>query len=114
MLVTLVVLKALMAALVTRPFATSRFKALRTGIVMSIGGEFGVALCTILLQAGLRARLHRQPLLVAMVLSMVLSPVILNNNKRVARFLLPSTGPLRTASEREDAATREHRRCATT
>ena len=53
MLVAMVLLKALLAALVTRPFAHSRFKALRTGIVMSIGGEFGVALCTILLQAGL-------------------------------------------------------------
>ena len=40
-LVTLVVLKATLAALVTRPFTNSRFKALRTGIVISIGGEFG-------------------------------------------------------------------------
>src|SRR5580704_10084199 len=53
MLLTLVVLKATIASLVTRPFTTSRFKALRTGIVMSIGGEFGVALCTLLLQAQL-------------------------------------------------------------
>src|SRR5579864_5271595 len=53
MLVTIVLLKAAIAALVTRPFTNSRFKALRTGIVISIGGEFGVALCTILLRAGL-------------------------------------------------------------
>jgi CPA2 family monovalent cation:H+ antiporter-2 len=33
--------------------------------------------------------------------------VILNNNKRVARFLLSEKGPVRTASEREDAATHE-------
>ena len=49
MLVTVVVLKAGLAALVTRPFTASRFKALRTGIVMSIGGEFGIALCTVML-----------------------------------------------------------------
>src|SRR5437870_4458919 len=42
MLLTIVVLKAAIAALVARPFTTSRFKALRTGIVISIGGEFGV------------------------------------------------------------------------
>ncbi|HWZ64035.1 MAG TPA: cation:proton antiporter [Steroidobacteraceae bacterium] len=113
MLVTLVVLKATIAALVSRPFTTSRFKALRTGIVISIGGEFGVALTTILLESGLvNARLG-QPLLVAIVLSMVLSPVILNNNKRVARWLLREHAPAPTASEREDAATggiagREH------
>jgi CPA2 family monovalent cation:H+ antiporter-2 len=105
MLVTIVLLKALLGAFVTYPFVHSRFKALRTGIVMSIGGEFGVALCTILLQAGLVPQRIGSPLLVAMVLSMVLSPVILNNNKRVARFLLRERGPLRTASEREDEAT---------
>ena len=107
MLATLVVLKALLAALVTRPFTDSRFKALRTGIVMSIGGEFGVALCTILLQAELLPERIGEPLLVAIVLSMVLSPVILNNNKRVARWLLREAAPPRTASEREEAATDE-------
>jgi monovalent cation:H+ antiporter-2, CPA2 family len=113
MLVALVVLKAVIAALVTRPFTDSRFKALRTGIVMSIGGEFGIALCTILLQAQLVPPARVQPLVVAIVLSMVLSPVILNNNKRVARLLLREQAPERTALQREDAATgniarREH------
>jgi hypothetical protein len=60
MLVTLVVLKALIAALVTRPFTTSRFSALRTGIVMSIGGEFGVALTTIPRRRA-AAGAHRHP-----------------------------------------------------
>ncbi len=108
MLATLVTLKALLAALVTRPFTDSRFKALRTGIVMSIGGEFGIALCTILLQAELLPERIGGPILIAMVLSMVLSPVILNNNKRVARWLLAEQrAPLRTANEREEAATHE-------
>jgi monovalent cation:H+ antiporter-2, CPA2 family len=54
-----------------------------------------------------------QPLLVAVVLGMVLAPVILANNKRIARLLLGQTGPPKTAIEREDAATqavakREH------
>ena len=107
MLLALVILKAAIAALVTRPFTNSRFKALRTGIVISIGGEFGVALCTILLQAGLVSAARGGPLLVAIVLSMVFSPLILNNNKRVARFLLREHAPAPTASEREDAATGE-------
>ena len=107
MLVTLVVLKALIAALVTWPFAHSRFKALRTGIVMSIGGEFGIALCTVLLQGGLVPEGLGEPLLVAIVLSMVLSPVILNNNKRVARFLLREHAPALTAAAREEEATQE-------
>jgi len=107
MLVGMVVLKATVAALVTRPFTTTRFKALRTGIVISIGGEFGVALCTICLQAGLIPPSLGEPLLVSLVLSMVVSPFILNNNKRVARFLLNERGPPGTASDREDAATSE-------
>jgi len=107
MLATLVVLKALIAALVTRPFTNSRFKALRTGIVISIGGEFGVALCSILLQGGLLPERSGAPLVVALVLSMVLSPLILSNNKRVARFLLREQAPAPTAAEREDAATKQ-------
>ncbi|MBS0378278.1 MAG: cation:proton antiporter [Proteobacteria bacterium] len=105
LLASIVVLKALLATLVTRPFTDSSFKALRTGIVMSIGGEFGIALCTLLLQAKLLPAATGGPILIALVLSMVLSPVILNNNKRVARFLLAERGPVRTASEREESAT---------
>lgn len=104
-LVGLVVLKATIAALVTRPFTSSRFKALRTGIVISIGGEFGVALCTIGLQADLIPARLGEPLLVAIVLSMVLSPFILNNNRSVARLLLREDGPPPTP--REDVATIE-------
>jgi len=105
-LAALIVLKATVAALVTRPFTTTRFKALRTGIVISIGGEFGVALCTIGLQADLIPGRIGEPLLVAIVLSMVLSPFILNNNKAVARFLLREKGPP-VSSAREDVATIE-------
>ena len=112
-LVGMYVLKATIAALVTRPFTTTRFKALRTGIVISIGGEFGVALCTIGLQSGVIPFNLGEPLLVALVLSMVLSPLILDNNKRIARFLLREKGPPATAIEREERATsgiaqREH------
>ena len=107
MLLTLVILKALLAALVTWPFTHSRFKALRTGIVMSIGGEFGIALCTLLLQAHLVPDTLGEPLLVAIVASMALSPVILNHNKRVARFLLHEHAPALTAAEREEEATQE-------
>jgi K+:H+ antiporter len=105
-LVALIVLKASVAALVTRPFTTTRFKALRTGIVISIGGEFGVALCTIGLQADLIPGRIGEPLLLAIVLSMVLSPFILNNNKAIARFLLREKGPP-ASSVREEVATIE-------
>ena len=78
-----------------------------------MGGEFGIALLTLLLQNEAIDPAIAQPLLVAVVLGMVLAPVILANNKRVARLLLGERGPPKTAIEREDAATlavakREH------
>src|SRR5262249_22817024 len=105
MLLGVVVIKMAVAAVVTRPLTTTLFKELRTGIVISIGGEFGIALFTIGLQGGLIPEGPGQPLLVAVGLSMLLSPAILNNNKRVARWFLRERGPPDTASQREDAAT---------
>ena len=114
MLVGLVVLKATASALVTRWFVDSWFKAIRTGIVISIAGEFGIALLTIVLQGGggLPTEIG-QPLLVAIALSMMVSPFIIANNKPLVRFLLREKGPPGTAIERENAATgaladREH------
>jgi CPA2 family monovalent cation:H+ antiporter-2 len=107
MLFGLVVIKATLAALVTRAFVGSAFKAIRTGVVMSIGGEFGIALFTITLRGNLIPPQWGEPLLVALVLSMVLSPLILSNNKRIARLLLRETGPPATAIEREVAASRQ-------
>ena len=113
LLLAMVALKAVVATLATRVFVDSTFKAIRTGVTLAVGGEFGIALLTLLLQNGAIDPKIAQPLLVAVVLGMVLAPVILSNNKRIARLLLGERGPPRTAIEREDAATqavakREH------
>src|SRR6185436_6202255 len=113
MLLAIVVIKALVAAAATRLFIASSFKAIRTGVTLAVGGEFGIALLTLLLQNRAIDPEIAQPMLVAVVLAMVLAPVILANNKRVARALLGERGPPKTAMEREDAATqavakREH------
>ncbi|MEJ0034556.1 MAG: cation:proton antiporter [Gammaproteobacteria bacterium] len=113
MLLGLVVLKAATATLVSRWFTGSWFKSIRTGVVISIAGEFGIALLTLVLQGEVLPTRFGQPLLVAIALSMIVSPFIISNNKRVARFLLREHGPPGTAVQREDAAThgiaqREH------
>jgi len=113
LLAAMVLLKATIAALATRVFVDSNFKAIRTGVTLAVGGELGIALLTLLLQNNAIDPAIAQPLLVAVVLSMVLAPAILANNKRVARLLLGERGPPKTAIEREDAATsavarREH------
>jgi Kef-type K+ transport system membrane component KefB len=44
------VIKAGTMALIARGFGLNGFRALRTGIVLAAGGEFGVAILSILLQ----------------------------------------------------------------
>ena len=99
-------IKAVVATLATRLFETSTFKAVRTGIVMSIGGEFGIALFTLVLQSAAMPVRIAQPLLVAVVLSMVLSPFILANNARIARVVLRERRPaLQAIGPSEDELT---------
>lgn len=105
LLIGLVAIKATIAALVTRMFVTAPFKAVRTGIVISIGGEFGIAILTLVLQGEVIAPQVVQPLLVAIVLSMVLSPFVISNNRNVARFLLREKGPPGLATPLEKAVT---------
>jgi len=105
LLLSMLFLKSLLVALVTRVYVDSNFKAVRTSVVLAGGGEFGVALLTIMVRhdALLSARIS-QPLLAAMVLSMVLSPLLIRYNRRIARLLLGERGPPASALEREAAA----------
>jgi len=86
---------------------STHFKALRSGMVLGGGGEFGVALLTLLLPAGVLAPTLAQPLLAALVVSMVIAPFGIRYNKPIARFLLREKGPPLRAIEVEDAATHD-------
>ena len=112
-LVGMLLLKTLIVMIAARGFAGQWFKALRTGIVLSEGGEFGFALLTLLLQNRLIGSEITQPMLAAITLSMVLSPFLIRHNKRIARFVLRESGPEQTELSRIEAATqalatREH------
>jgi CPA2 family monovalent cation:H+ antiporter-2 len=108
LLALLIVGKALLTALTVRAFGFDRFKAMRTGLVLAGGGEFGVALLSILAQdRGLLPVGPQQQLLATVVLGMIVSPLTIRYNKRIARFLLREKGPPATAIEREQAATTE-------
>ncbi len=114
LLLALLAGKAVVVTLLAKPFAGNYFKAVRTGLVICVGGEFGFALLTILLQGTVADARLVQPLLAAIVLSMVVSPLIIRHNKRIARFILRQRGPTEmTALAREQAVThavslREH------
>jgi len=93
LLVGMLLLKAVVTSLVTRLF-TSTFKAVRAAVVMAVGGEFGVAILTLTLRDGALPESIAQPLLVAVVLSMVISPLILTYNSRIARLVLHERRPV--------------------
>jgi monovalent cation:H+ antiporter-2, CPA2 family len=105
--VGMVVVKVAAASIAVRLFVRNNFKALRTGLVLGAGGEFGVALLTLLLQSSSLPATILQPLLLALVVTMLMSPFGIRYNKTIARFLLREKGPPQRAIEREDAATSE-------
>jgi CPA2 family monovalent cation:H+ antiporter-2 len=104
-LLGVLVVKTAIIALATKPVTHSWFKSLRTGVITSQGGEFGFALLTLLLRDELLAPALLQPLLAATVLSMVLSPLLIRHNRRIARALCGETGPPEFDASKESQAT---------
>jgi CPA2 family monovalent cation:H+ antiporter-2 len=109
----MLLLKAAVVAVVAKPATKSWFKSLRTGVIVSQGGEFGFALLILLLRNSLLDPAIVQPLLAATVLSMVISPLIIRHNRRITRVILRETGNPQTEAMRQErvtlaAADREH------
>ncbi|KTD07599.1 cation:proton antiporter [Legionella jamestowniensis] len=63
--------------------------AVRTGLILGQGGEFGFAILALALSTQLIPLDYGQVILAALIISFALSPMIIRNNKQVARFLLP-------------------------
>jgi CPA2 family monovalent cation:H+ antiporter-2 len=106
LLAGLLLIKATIVMLAARPFAGEWFKALRAGIVLSPSGEFGFALIALLLDNKLIGAAFTQPLLAAITLSMLIAPILIRHNKRIARSLLGQSGPAASGLERLEAANR--------
>ena len=110
LVVVLLLTKALIVTLIVRQFVPNTRKALRTGIAVSMGGEFGFALLTLLLRGDAVEDRIVQALLTAVALSMLLGPLIVRYNGRIADRILrrPPVGPsdlaLETTSTREIAS----------
>jgi CPA2 family monovalent cation:H+ antiporter-2 len=105
--------KAILIHLIVRRFVPNTRKALRTGIVLCMGGEFGFALLTLLLKGRMVEPAIVQALLTTVALSMLLGPLLVRYNGRIADYILrrptvqPSGLALETAATR-DLAQREH------
>jgi len=101
----MLVLQAAVVTAAAQPATHNWFKSVRTGVVVSQGGEFGFALLILLLRDALLSPALVQPLLAATVLSMVLSPVLIRHNRRITRTILRESGPPRTEAMRETLST---------
>ena len=122
LLVGMLAIKTASMTIAGRIFGMPTFKAVRTGLVLAAGGEFGIAILTILIKDRVLDPDFAQPLLVAVVLSMVASPFILRRNRTLARRLsrepanndsgssvaASSTGAAGVEDFAVDVASREH------
>ena len=112
LLLVLLLTKAVIVALIVRQFVPNNRKALRTGIAVSMGGEFGFALLTLLLRGDAVDDRIVQALLTAVALSMLLGPLLVRYNGRIADRLLrrppaqPSDLALETVGHARDRAAR--------
>lgn len=77
--------KGLLIMLLVRAMGHERAVALRTGIVLGHGGEFGIALLALALAHGLVDSQTMQPVLAAMIISMLIAAVLVRENDTIVR-----------------------------
>jgi CPA2 family monovalent cation:H+ antiporter-2 len=83
----LVIGKGLLIAALVRLGGNESGVALRTGIVLGQGGEFGFALLALALGYGVLTAEQSQPVLAAVVLSMAVAPLLIRRNGQLAQRL---------------------------
>lgn len=89
----LVVFKTLIVVGASRLLRAPLVSALRTGLVLGQGGEFGLALLTLGLSNGYLTGVTAQIALNILVLSMILSPLLVRYNAVIATRLSPYARP---------------------
>ncbi|MGF1547730.1 MAG: cation:proton antiporter [Thiotrichales bacterium] len=89
--VALILGKGLIVGSITRLMGYESGVALRTGMVLANGGEFGFALLTLALANRLLTPAETQPVLLAIVFSMLLAPLLVKYNGTLAKKLFART-----------------------
>jgi len=85
LLIVLVVLKTLLIFALSRWFGSQSGVALRTGLALGACGEFGFVLLSHAYNLGLIEPQILQPVLAAMVLSMLITPFIIERSEHIVR-----------------------------
>lgn len=96
LVVLLVVFKFALVAALARAFGATAGTALRAGLALAQGGEFGFVLLAHAGAAGVLGESLGQPLLAAMILSMAATPLLIGASERIALRLAPSEWMLRS------------------
>ncbi len=89
LLAGLIIGKFLLIMLLALILKQDKVTAVRTGIVLAQGGEFGFAVLTLALANNMITPLYGQVALGALLISMTLAPVFIRFNKPIAAALLP-------------------------
>ncbi len=97
MVLGLLIAKATIIAVLARLSGTPAGGAWQTGFVLAQGGEFGVALVTLGVQAALLPSALAQTLLASLVISMSLAPFLVKYNGVLAALLTSAEAPDTTA-----------------
>ncbi len=76
-------------AIITVLAGYARGVAIRAGILLGQGSEFGFALLAVTITTGLLSLEMSQPIVAAIILSMAISPMLIRHNESIARRLAP-------------------------
>lgn len=87
--------KAALITALSRLFEQDQGIALRTGLVLSQGGEFGFALLALALSDNLLTIKESQAILTAIVISMAISPLLIKYNGKITRFFYKKDSALK-------------------
>ncbi len=80
LVVGLVIGKGLVIYLLLLLFGQKQEVAIRTGVILANGGEFGIALLTLAAISNLISYQDSQPILAALIVSMALAPLLIRHN----------------------------------
>ncbi|HEX2548934.1 MAG TPA: cation:proton antiporter, partial [Gammaproteobacteria bacterium] len=91
LVVALVLGKMLLITFISRLLGNNSPTSLRTGIILSQGGEFGFAVLTLSLSNGILPEDYGQVVLAALLISIALSPILIRFNKQIAELFFQKT-----------------------
>ena len=83
--------KAAIMTLLARAYGYDPSAAVRTGLALAQGGEFSVALLALALGTGLFSVEASQPMLAAIIVSMLIAPVLIRRSGAIAALFSPSS-----------------------